>query len=247
MPYEKAHALTIRSSDFSETSRIIVFYTREYGRLATLAKGVKRKYSRMIGQVDLFSYGEIVFASGRRRDRLHVLTEACAFETFLEIRTDLARLYAACHAADLISSMTAEEDPNPDLFDQVLRLLRRLEGGVGPGISLFAFEARLLALTGFMPQVAGCVVCGRDSRARAVAFSPRLGGPVCEECSPGEADLVEDVPSGVLALLGRLAADKLTRLDRVTVAAPVARQVRSFLNQYESYVLGRELRAAKHL
>ncbi|MFO7898766.1 MAG: recombination protein O N-terminal domain-containing protein, partial [Planctomycetota bacterium] len=86
MPYEKTEAILIRATDFSETSRVFAFFTRRFGRITTLAKGVKRKYSRMIGQVDLFSYGEIVFASGWLRDRMHILAEACAFETFPAIR-----------------------------------------------------------------------------------------------------------------------------------------------------------------
>jgi len=247
MPYEKAHAITIRRADFSETSYVIAFYTREYGRLSALAKGAKRKYSKLIGHIDLFSYGQIVFASGWTRDRLHILSEACAFETFPSLRDELPRYYAACHAAQLLYAMTAVEDRSPELFDEMLGLLRRVEEGVDPALALFAFEARLLVLTGFMPEVSRCVVSGEPVRGKQTTFSLRLGGVLSEESAAGETDVIEKVPTGALALLGRLAQGKLTRLDRVSISKSAAQALRSFLNEYETYVLSRPMRTAKHL
>ncbi len=247
MPYERADAITIRYVDYSETSRVFTFYTREFGRIPALAKGVKRKYSKLIGHVDLLSHCEIVFVSGAARERLNILTEASAAESFPGIRAQLPRYYAACHAAELIYRMTAEEDPNDELFERFLRLLRRLDQGADPALALFAFEGHLLMLCGFMPQLTACVSCGKPIREKKVAFATVRGGVVCSACSPGEAHLIENIPAGALSLFDRLARDRLTRLDRVTVSHQAAKQVRAFLNQYESQVLNRELETAKHL
>ncbi len=247
MPYEKTEAILIRATDFSETSRVFSFFSRRFGRMSTLAKGVKRKSSRMIGQVDLFSCGEIVFSSGWYRDRMHILAEACAFETFPAIRGDLARYYAACHAAELARAMTEEEDPDPELFDELFGLMRRLQAGVDPPVTLLAFEARLLLLTGFLPELECCVACRGESGRGPAAFSPGLGGVVCPDCSSEGGDLFEGIPTGALSILARLAEGRVTRLDRVRIAPAVKRQVRRFLDRYESYVLGYPLRTAKHL
>ena len=179
MPYEKTNAIVIRRADYSETSLVLTFYARTFGRISALAKGAKRKHSRIIGHVDLLSHGEIVFASARGRDRLHILSEACAFETFPSVRRKVERYYAGCHAAALVENLTAPDDPNPDVFDRLLGLLRGLEAGVDPAVALPAFEAHLLVLTGFMPEVTACVTCGKEIRVPAVAFSPRLGGVMC--------------------------------------------------------------------
>jgi len=247
MPYEKADAITIRSADYSETSRILVFYTREFGRLAALAKGAKRKYNKIIGHIDLLSHCEIVFASRQRRGGLNILAEAAASEVFRGIRTRLPRFYAACHAAELVNSMTAEEDANAELFDRLLGLLRALDRGVEPAVALFAFEAQLLVLSGFMPELLRCVSCGAPNRAKAVAFSQRLGGVICPNCSPRETDLIEGVQAGALRLLDRLAHGKLTRLERISISPQAAREARAFLNQYETHIAGRQFHTAAHL
>jgi DNA repair protein RecO (recombination protein O) len=245
MPYERAHGVVIRHQDYSETSEIITFYTRETGRLVTLAKGVKRKYSKMMGHVDLFSYGEIIFSKARFRDRLSILTEAAAFETFPKLRVDLAGYYAACHAAELLLNLTAEDDACPELFDEFLGMLRRLEEVVDPAVALYSFEAHLLVLTGFMPEVSCCVVCGKENRERRTAFGPSQGGVVCSDCAPGEPGLVRDVPTGALTLLGRLARRELTRLDRITIPPSVAKQMRTFLDEYETFIMARPLKSSR--
>ena len=102
-------------------------------------------------------------------------------------------------------------------------------------------------MTGFMPELGACVSCGRRSRANEVAFSPSRGGVLCEACAAGEPGRVEKVSAGALSLVDRLASGRLTRLERVRMAAGVAAQVRAFLNGYESFVIGRELRTGGHL
>ncbi len=247
LPYEKDEAIVIRGVDFSETSRIYTFYGRRFGRFAALAKGARRRYNRNIGHLDLFSYGEVVFLSGRSRARLHILAEVCSFDTFPRIRENLPRFYAACHAAELVGAMTAEEDPCPELFDCLLALLRRLDGGTDPVLALFAFEAHLLVLTGFMPEVSRCVSCGKAARGKMVSFSLRLGGILCSVCSAGEQERIDELPAGALRLLGRIARGETTRLERVRMAPEVAREMRRLLTAYETYVLGRKLRTARCL
>ena len=247
MPYERTDAIAIRHADYSETSRILSFYTRGFGRITTLAKGAKRRSSKVAGHIDLLSHCEIVFVSRSRREAMHILAEAGAHETFASIRRDLARYYAACHAAALVENLTAQEDPNEELFDEMLSLLRRLSKGIDPAVALSAFEVRLLGLCGFMPELSRCVSCGREERGKSISFSPGRGGIVCSDCAPGENDLVEKVSPGVLGLLDRLARGKATRLDRISVSAVAANRIRAFLNQYESYVLGKELRTTRHL
>ena len=53
MAYERTDAVAIRHADFSETSRVVTFYTRDFGRITAVAKGVKRRSSKVAGHIDL--------------------------------------------------------------------------------------------------------------------------------------------------------------------------------------------------
>ena len=46
MSAEKAEGLILRVTDFSETSRIVVLFTREFGKISALAKGGRMARAR---------------------------------------------------------------------------------------------------------------------------------------------------------------------------------------------------------
>ena len=246
MPYARAEAIVIRCIDYSESSVVLSLFTREFGRISALAKGAKRKSSKLTGHIDLFCHSDIVLSMSGRRERLNILADADAIDEFTGTRKNLKSYCSACHAAELVQNMTAQDDPNPELFEQLLVFLRAVERGRDAALSLFMFEARLLVLSGFMPQLSACISCGAPVRKTA-AFSTRLGGVVCADCAPGQEYLIPKVPAGVLSLFDRLASGKLTKLDRVSVSPQAVKQMRHFLDQYESHIIGRELRSTKCL
>jgi DNA repair protein RecO (recombination protein O) len=43
VPAERATALVVRTTDWSETSRIATLWSREFGKLRVLAKGGRRR------------------------------------------------------------------------------------------------------------------------------------------------------------------------------------------------------------
>src|SRR5436309_8576562 len=124
MPLEKAHAIVIRNTDWSETSRITTLWTRELGKVRALAKGGRRLKSNFESALDLLTVCSIVFL--RKSSGLDLLTEAQVVERFPRLRTDLAALYSAYYVAELLADWTEDYDPHPLLFDEALAALRAL-------------------------------------------------------------------------------------------------------------------------
>ena len=122
MPSEKAQALVLRTTDWSETSRIAALWTREFGKVRALAKGGRRLKSNFENALDLLTYCGIVFLR-KSPGSLDLLTEAQVVRRFPRLRTDLAALYAAYYVAELLEDMTEEHDPHPLLFDAALETL----------------------------------------------------------------------------------------------------------------------------
>ena len=200
----KAEAITIRLQDFSETSQIAWFYTREFGRLSALAKGSKRQRNNFDGRLDLLCHDEIVFAR-KTHTTLHILTECRLLDRFMGLRTGVDRLYAALYAAELVREMTPAEESQPPLFDLLLGTLRALGGGDAVPPTLLAFEARLLALAGYAPMLDACVACQGDALPKGtVAYSSALGGVLCRACRGRDPKSI-GVPRSALAVIGRLA------------------------------------------
>src|SRR5206468_3273681 len=125
MPAEKAQALVLRTTDWSETSRIATLWTREFGKVRVLAKGGRRLKSNFENALDLLTLCRIVFLR-KSSSSLDLLTEAQVVERFPRLRSDLPALYAAYYIAELLSDWTEDYDPHPLLFDEALATLRTL-------------------------------------------------------------------------------------------------------------------------
>src|SRR5438128_7254069 len=127
---EKATALVVRTTDWSETSRIATLWTREFGRVRVLAKGGRRLKSNFESALDLLTVCSIVLLR-KSSGGLDLLTEAQVVKRFPRLRSDLQALYAAYYVAELLAEWTEDYDPHPGLFDEALGTLEDL--GVGNG------------------------------------------------------------------------------------------------------------------
>ena len=58
--------ICISAIDYSETSQIVTFFTRETGKISAIAKGSKRPKSAFGGPIEILAYGNIVFTARRR-------------------------------------------------------------------------------------------------------------------------------------------------------------------------------------
>ena len=125
MSTEKALALVVRGTDWSETSRIATLWTREFGKVRALAKGGRRLKSSFEVAFDLLTVCHVVFIR-KHSGGLDLLTEAQVAERFPHLRTDLHALYAGYYVAELLSDGTQDYDPHPALFDAAVETLRAL-------------------------------------------------------------------------------------------------------------------------
>src|SRR5579871_2507137 len=139
MSTEKASALVLRTTDWSESSRIATLWTREFGKVRALAKGGRRLKSNFENALDLLTLCSIVFLR-KSSGSLDLLTEAQVVERFPQLRTHLPALYAAYYIAELLSDGTEDYDPHPSLFDEArdaLRALGSAGNAVGPRLVRF--------------------------------------------------------------------------------------------------------------
>ena len=243
MPAETALAVVVRTTDWSETSRIATLFTREFGKVRVLAKGGRRLRSNFEVALDLLTVCRIVLLR-KSSGGLDLLTEAQVAERFPALRTSLPALYAAYYVAELLAEGAQDYDPHPALFDAALDALRDF-GPAGPqvGPRLAAFELTWLRELGYSPALATCAACGNAVGAQA-GFSVAAGGVVCPACQPAQRDRRSLSPASLTAL--RALQDDPAAWTG-TFAPAVRADVRSVLGQYVTYRLGRRLRTLPYV
>jgi DNA repair protein RecO (recombination protein O) len=191
MPLTRDRCLCLRKVEYSETSQILLLFSRHHGLLRAIAKGAHRRTkagaSKFDGGVDLLDLGDAVFTHDPQRD-LSTLTEWHLTDGHLSLRNNLRALYLAQYAAELVASLLEEHDAHPDLFDRLEHTLDELATARAEE-SFLAFQLDLLRETGYLPELSACVVCAEllDDRHPS-HFSPSRGGIVCQPCLPSTSD-----------------------------------------------------------
>jgi DNA repair protein RecO (recombination protein O) len=236
MAAEKAIALVVRGTDWSETSRIATLFTREFGKVRALAKGGRRLKSNFDVAFDLLTVCQIVFLR-KAHGGLDLLTEARLEEQFPALRANLPALYAGYYVAELLADGTQDYDPHAELFDAALAVLRELGAAGDPHAPVSAFELVWLRELGYSPRLDACAGCGRERRHPEVGalFSAASGGVLCPECGPTAPD--RRAASGPALSAMRALAEGARELP-----PDVRGEVRQLLGQTVSCVLGRRPR-----
>jgi DNA repair protein RecO (recombination protein O) len=245
---EKALALVLRTTDWSETSRIATLWTREFGKIRVVAKGGRRLKSNFESALDLLMLCSIVFLR-KSSGALDLLTEARVVERFPQLRGDLPALYAAYYLAELLSDWTQEYDPHPELFDEARETLRTLgQPGVATGPRLARFELVLLRELGYRPHLGSCAACGAavtgEMLAGGLAFSPAAGGILCGNCRTRQRGAQ---PVSTAAWQALQAWSESGEAWRATWDPAVRREIRQLLNHYVTYLMGRRPRLVPYL
>ncbi len=250
-------AICIRAIDFSETSQIVTFFTRENGKVSAIAKGSKRPKSTFDGPIEIFSHGKIVF-SDSTREKLATLTEFWQRPEPAEGRFDpvqpfglakisrnLLSLNCAYLAAELINNMTDYYDPHPELFDKFLQFLKDIQitsQETRDTISvLILFQLILLKEVGLKPILQACVNCKNSYSARWKEgyFSSSANGLICRDCEASFADRIKLSSEALMCLADvKLISDT----DEKTLY-----EIEKVLIHHFTETLGHRPRMAKHI
>jgi len=240
-----ADALVLRTVDFSETSRIVTLYTRQFGKIEALAKGGRRLKGPFEASLDILARNAVTFIQ-KRGDVLDLLTESKLIRRFRVRSSNFSGTLGGYYVAELVNSFTAPGDPMPTLYDLTVKVLPQLEEGRFVMRTLARFEGRLLQLLGHSPSFRDCVQCGvpvpREPNARIV-FGMLDGGVLCSSCLPGHQQTVAitmetlEAWEALVSPLDRSETWKHLPINQQTLGV-----IRRLSNQYVCCLLGKKPR-----
>lgn len=168
---EQQPAFVLHSYAWRETSLIVEALTRDYGRMALVARGAKRRTSELRGLLSPFS-GLALAWSGRGEVKTLVRAEWTG--GLVPLRGDA--LLAGFYMNELVVRLLARADAHPRLFGSYARALRALAAeSVELGATLRVFEFELLREIGYLPALDVCADGGAIEAAQCYRVDPQRG------------------------------------------------------------------------
>jgi len=246
MAIQKTQAIVLRRQDVRETSVVLTLFTRDFGKIKGILRGVRGARTEGSGgaALEILSHDQIVFYERKKGD-ISTVSQCDLLNFFNHIRSSLERLAYASYIAELLDSVTNLYDKNEEVFDLVLNSLMLMSGDSSPKRVARIFEIKLLHLLGIMPTMEVCAGCGGKTDTDA-KFSVRSGGLLCKDCL-GDDYQARSILAGTARFIEHITKFPFEKLERVKVAEAVGKELESILREFLDYHIERRLRTLEFI
>ena len=247
-------AVGLRLRPGGEADRIVSLFTRERGKVAAVAKGVRKPHSKFGGRLDFFMRGRVTLHAGKSLD---VVTGVVSLPSVWERLVDPDVFTAASYVAEVIDSLCEPEMAVPAIYDLLCEFQDSLAATTAVDrkpqldVLLAAADLRMLSAFGLAPELDACARCGSPLGNRPLAsgramLSPHAGGLLCSSCvkqlrgegAEGDVRDMFSISAPALAALRALRHADFSKLP-ANGAASLQRATRSFVE----YQMGRKSKA----
>ena len=192
MPLHESDSIILKTYPLAEADRIVVFFSRDYGKLRGVANGVRRMKSGFGASLEPLARSKVTFFRKETFDLVRIRSTELV-DSPMKLLGDYDRAVLAAHAADLVDRFL----PDHEVHDEVFRLFNVVRQSLIDACPLELarcyFEVWMLRLAGVFPDLFTCSLCSRrmeDAERRVLL--PGLTSVGCGRCERGEGI---DMPS----------------------------------------------------
>lgn len=239
MAIHKTEAIVLKTHNFRQTSLIANFYTRDFGKLSGLLKGIREEPAKFNSNLDVFSLNEIIFYK-KSKSSLHLVSQCDLKRDFRLIKSDLERVKRAFRLIELLDALTVQEDKNERIFDLAIDCLNQLENGYNLDKILIIFKIKALDFCGFRPHLDSCVSCNNRIISQA-RLSLKFGGLLCEYCL-GRDIRSRNIFRGTVASILYIEKNEFHKVLRLGINKEIMKELNKVLDAFLEFHLEKNLR-----
>lgn len=240
----QTEGIVLKTFDLRETSRIATFFTKDYGKVSGVLKGIRKDPKKFGSSVDRFSVNDIVYYQYRNSE-LHLISQCDLKQFFYPIRQDLRKSFAAHYALELVNLVMPPEQRNRRVYSLLQDFLITLTQSDDIHQLVHVFQIKILLYSGFRPHLDACLNCHQDIEGNA-KFSLTEGGLVCYHCAENWGDL-HDISRGTISSLIYIEKNLWPNCMKLMMTSSVKKELKYILNNFLVFHLGRKLKSAKYL
>ncbi len=219
--------LILRETGYKDADIMLTILTECGGKLSVLARGAKRKSSRVSAAVQLLTYSEFTLYENAGR---YTLNEAEPIEMFYGVRNDIVKLALGSYFAEVLEQAADSESINPELLRLGLNSLYALANtDIRIEQIKAVFEMRAAAVSGYMPNLDACGICGTEENISA--FDIRNGSVVCAKCENGACRKID---GSVLSAIRHVLYSDIKRIFSFSIGDEALKTFSLFAEEYIS-------------
>lgn len=142
-------AIILKSVDYQESSKILTVLSQKHGKIALIARGVKRPKSKLAGVIDIGNILDVVYYFKASRS-VQSLTEASIQSGSMAFRSDFEKAAILYSVLEFAGQLIHENEENTELFHFLSVFIKWLSDTEHVHPSIFAYvQIRCAELLGF--------------------------------------------------------------------------------------------------
>ncbi|MFN8673645.1 MAG: DNA repair protein RecO [Candidatus Sericytochromatia bacterium] len=202
----EATGITLKYYNFNDFDRIIHLFTKEYGIVQAIAKGVRNPKRKLLGNTDLLNINRYVLKKGKS---LNSILQCESIKYFPFINLDYDKLIYSLFLGELILLFIHEGDDHSKIFNLLVYTLEKIETSEHPIIETLWFQINFLKQIGYEQDFYCCNRCNKKllyslntlkvaekqedynnnsnnldflKNNKKLGFSFNTGGIICNDC-----------------------------------------------------------------
>ena len=179
----KTRAIVLKILDYGDSSRIIQFFTEDFGKVSAILKGARSPKSKKGLMVDTFNLVQLIMYKKETRD-IQLVSEVDMINHFPFIKEDYDRIKYANAVLELLFNLTVENEHHHKMFIGSVRAFELLnEQNQNPKLTFVKYFLFFVKEIGYEIQLQHCSICNSEiEEAKHVRFNYSAGA-ICENCS----------------------------------------------------------------
>ncbi len=235
--FEVVEGIVINVQAYQDNDQIITIYTQEFGKIAFIAKGVKKILNKNASSCLLFANSEftVVLKKGLSR-----LIKAQNIKFYRYIHSDVAVQSFGVYILEFFYRFQETNVPTARLYGVLKKSLEALNNGHDPRLVYLLFNTFVLGLLGCKVEANGCHVC-HSPRVAGISYE---GGFVCKEHLDYKA---QKYPPRFLREFRQVCTKTIDDIDKISIESQDYLELIRIIDYYIEEYTGMRFKSKKFI
>lgn len=238
MKIVKVEGIILSDTNYSESSKILNVFTKEFGMIGIMSKGCRSVKSKLRSVSSKFTYG--YFHIYYKENGLSTLISVDVINPFKNILSSIDKISYLSYISELVMQIVKQSDDD-NIFDTFIAAIKKLDEGYDASLITNIIEIKMLFFLGVLPCIDCCSICG--SSKNIVTISSKSGGYVCSNCYQNEK-IYNDKTIKLIRLFYYVDINKISKLS---ISENIKTEVNEFLDNYYDNYTGLYLKSKNFL
>ncbi len=238
MEIVKTEGIVLGETNYSESSKILRVFTKDYGLISIMSKGCRNLKSKLRGISSKMTYAD--FCIYYKENGISTLISADCKDTLRNVFRNIDSISYASYLLEL-TEQVYKHSMESSIYDLLIATILKINQGFDSEILTCIYELKMLDYLGIRPMIDGCAICGNTKNI--ITISTTDGGYICQNCyHDGKI-----YNRKTIQLLRMFIYVDISQISKIDIKPEIKKELIEFITEYYDQYSGLYLKSRNFL